>query len=221
LQRTALRAAAEPPGRWADEQHRCALTTSVFREPARMRPDRLTRMLKLVSIWIVGAVGAVLFIAWITAVLGLAFVRVRTEIEIVASKEIVWATLSDFASYPAWNPNTIEIRGTLESGERVDFRARIGESVRELNAQIDQVREFEEISWTGPVSGVMRTFFWGEHRFAIEEISPRRVRFTNSERFGGLFALPMWTYLTRDVAAAYDAANLALKRWSEQRMSGQ
>lgn len=151
---------------------------------------------------------------------GLAFVRVRTEIEIAASKEIVWTALSDFASYSAWNPNTIEIHGPLKPGERVDFRARVGGSVRELNAQIDQVREFEEIIWTGPVSGVMRTFFWGEHRFTIEEISPRRVRFTNSERFGGLFALPMWSFLTRDVVAAYDDANLALKRRSE-RMSGQ
>ena len=197
------------------------MTTSAFGESTGVRPGSLARMLRIASIWVVGAVGAVLFIAWITALLGLAFVRVRTEIEIVASKEIVWATLSDFASYPAWNPNTIEIHGTLESGERVDFRARVGESVRELNAQIDRVREFEEISWTGPVSGLLRTFFWGEHRFAIEEISPRRVRFTNSERFGGLLALPMRSYLTRDVAAAYDAANLALKSRSEQRVSGE
>lgn len=177
-------------------------------------------MSRTTSIWIAGAVGSILFIGWITALLGIAFVRVRTEVEIAASKEIVWATLSDFASYPAWNPNTIEIRGTLEPGERIDFRARIGESVRELNAQIEQVRQFEVVSWTGPISGVLRTFFWGEHLFAIEEIAPRRVRFTNSERFGGLLALPMRSYLTRDVAAAYDAANLALKNRSEQRASG-
>ena len=173
-------------------------------------------MLRTTSIWIVGAVGGVLFIAWLTALVGLAFVRIRTEVEIDASKEVVWATLSDFASYPSWNPNTIEVHGALKPGERIDFRARVGESVRKLNAQIDQVREFEEISWTGPVSGLLRTLFWGEHRFAIEEIAPRRVRFINSERFGGLLALPMWSYLSRDVAAAYDAANLALKRRSEQ-----
>lgn len=169
--------------------------------------------------WVVGGVGAVLLVGWITAALGLAFVRVHTEIEIPASKESVWATLSDFASYPGWNPNTIEIHGTLAPGQRVDFRARIGESVRELNARIDRVRELEEITWTGPVSGAMRTFFWGEHRFSIDEISPGRIRFTNGERFGGILALPMWTYLTRDVAAAYDAANLALKHRCERRMA--
>ncbi len=61
----------------------------------------------------------------------------------------------------------------------------------------------------------MRTLFWGEHRFAIEEISPQRVRFSNSEHFGGLFALPMRSYLKKDVIAAYEAANLTLKRRSE------
>jgi hypothetical protein len=177
-------------------------------------------MLRTACIWILGAFGALLLVAWTTALIELAFVRVRTGIEIAASKEIVWATLSDFTSYPAWNPNTVEIHGKLKSGERIDFRARVGGTVRELNAQIDRVREFEEISWTGPVSGALRTFFWGEHHFGIEVISAQRVRFTNSERFGGLLALPMWSYLTRDVAAAYDAANLALKRRCEQRVSG-
>lgn len=197
------------------------MTRSEYGETAPARSGSLTRMLRTASTWVVGAVGAVLFITWITALLGLAFVQVRTEVEIAASKEIVWATMADFASYPAWNPNTIEIHGTLEPGKRIDFRAQVGESVRELNAQIETVREFEEISWTGPVSGVLRTFFWGEHRFAIEEIAPRRLRFTNSERFGGLLALPMWSYLTRDVAAAYDAANLALKGRCERRLLGE
>lgn len=197
------------------------MTASVSGESASVRPGSLTRMLRTASMWVAVAVGAILLIAWITALLGLAFVRVHTEVEIAASKEIVWGALSDFATYPAWNPNTIEIQGALEPGERIDFRARVGETVRELNAQIDQVREFGIISWTGPVSGLLRTFFWGQHRFAIEEIAPRRVRFTNSERFGGLLALPMRSYLTRDVAAAYDAANLALKSWSERRASGE
>lgn len=128
------------------------MTRSDSRQPSGTRRRTFTRMLRIASIWIVMVVGVVLFIGWVTALVGLPLVRIRTEIEIGASKQVVWATLSDFASYPAWNPNTIEVQGTLKPGNRIDFKARVGESVRELNAEIEQVREFEEISWTGPVS---------------------------------------------------------------------
>lgn len=49
--------------------------------------------------------------------------QLQTEVEINAGPERVWAILSDFASYPEWNPFIRFIRGVPEKGERLEVCA--------------------------------------------------------------------------------------------------
>lgn len=49
--------------------------------------------------------------------------ELRTEIEINASPNQVWEVLSDFGSYPTWNPFITEVCGVPKEGERLVIRA--------------------------------------------------------------------------------------------------
>jgi len=48
--------------------------------------------------------------------------ELHSEIEINASVERVWDILTDFASYPQWNPFVRSISGELKVGERLEVR---------------------------------------------------------------------------------------------------
>jgi uncharacterized protein YndB with AHSA1/START domain len=48
--------------------------------------------------------------------------QLHTEIEISAPAERVWELLTDFASYPQWNPFIRNISGLPASGERLEVR---------------------------------------------------------------------------------------------------
>ena len=152
---------------------------------------------------------------WISGQARVDLVRVHTETEIAATKAQVWQVLADFGAYPDWNPLMIKVVGDVKPRGRMDWSSRLNGEVRDYNARIDRVRPLQELSWTGPISGLGRTLFWGEHRFIIEDAPNGRVRLINTERFGGLMTIPLRAFLQRDVHAAYEATNRALKARAE------
>lgn len=173
--------------------------------------------------WVAGGfllVAGVAAFAWITGQTRTGFLHIHTSIEINANKDAVWAVLADFAAYREWNPLMIEVRAESKPGERMDWSSRLKGTVREYNAQIDRALEGRELTWTGPVSGLLRIVFWGQHRFTIEDIDGGRVRLTNAEWFGGLLTPFIASFLKNDVREAYDEANAALKRRVESRQIG-
>jgi uncharacterized protein YndB with AHSA1/START domain len=48
--------------------------------------------------------------------------ELHSEIEINAPAERVWEVLTDFASYPKWNPFITRISGEPTTGERLEVR---------------------------------------------------------------------------------------------------
>ena len=48
--------------------------------------------------------------------------ELRSEIEIDAPPERVWAVVTDFAAYPEWNPFIRRISGELREGARLEVR---------------------------------------------------------------------------------------------------
>ena len=48
--------------------------------------------------------------------------ELHSEIEIDASAASVWRILTDFSSYPQWNPFIRRISGELATGERLEVR---------------------------------------------------------------------------------------------------
>lgn len=50
---------------------------------------------------------------------------ITTEIVINANKDIVWKILTDFNSYPDWNPFITQIEGELKTGSRFNVTLNI------------------------------------------------------------------------------------------------
>lgn len=173
-----------------------------------------------VALGLCGPVAVTLITFWFLAKKRVDIVSIHTEVEIDTAREKLWVVLSDFEGYQRWNPLMIEIQNppkALRAGERLDWKSRIKDRVRNYNARIDLVAPNRELAWTGPISGMQKIFFWGEHRFVIEELATGRVRLVNKERFGGLLTLPLARYSRQDVRAAYVEANEALRKQAEVR----
>ena len=140
--------------------------------------------------------------------------EIHTEIEIHATAERVWQVLTDFAAYPQWNPFIRRVEGETRAGARlhvfIQSSGGKGMSFRPTVLMVEPNRVFR---WLGHlwVPGL----FDGEHSFTIEPLGEDRLRFVQSERFGGLL-LPLLTkMLDRDTRRGFEDMNRALKLRSE------
>lgn len=142
---------------------------------------------------------------------------IRTEIEIDAPAETVWAALTDFATYPEWNGHT-RIEGVAEEGARLavapgpeagrmpTFRPRV------LRAGPDGDGGYE-LAWLGNLW--VRGLFDGEHSFRVETIDDGRSRLVQSETFSGLLVAPIDRLFGDDTERNFRAVNAALKARAE------
>ncbi|MFT5042506.1 MAG: hypothetical protein ACI8TX_003493 [Hyphomicrobiaceae bacterium] len=137
---------------------------------------------------------------------------IRTEIEIAASAAQVWQVLTDFASYPSWNPSMIEVRTDSKPGARVDMVFQSSSRKFVLDARILRFDAGQELCWQGPLSRVVGLFFGGTHYWKIEEAADgKHCRLVHGEEFfGGLIPF-MGGWLDREIVPAYQAFNQALK----------
>src|SRR5919107_2704584 len=111
--------------------------------------------------------------------------ELHSQIEIDASAGRVWDILTDFASYPQWNPFIRRIGGELKVRERLEVRLEPPDSRGiTLRPTVLRAEPNRELRWLGHllVPGV----FDGEHSFTIEPLEENRVRFVQREAFKGL-----------------------------------
>ena len=168
-----------------------------------------------IGVFAAALIAALVAAAFGAAQLGLAFVRVHTEIVIAAPPETVWAVITEFNDYPDWNPLMIEVAGEPRLGSRLDWSSQINGAVRQYNGKVVRADRPGELAWTGPVARFPRTLFWGHHRLILERTADGGTRFVNSERFGGLATILLARFLRRDVGAAYAVMNDAVRRRAE------
>lgn len=139
--------------------------------------------------------------------------RIETEVEIGAPAARVWATLTDFARMPSWNPFITSISGTLVPGARLSVTiAPPGKSGMRFSPTVLAVRPDCELRWLGHL--FIPGIFDGEHYFLLEPIGTGRTRFTQGEKFSGLLVGPLSGMLAA-TAAGFNAMNTALKREAE------
>jgi hypothetical protein len=138
--------------------------------------------------------------------------ELSTQIEFDGTPEEVWKVFTDLPAHARWKPFITKIDGELRPGAELDVRLEPeGERGITMHPTVLAVEPGREVRWLGHllVPGV----FDGEHRFLIEESAPGRVRFTQSERFGGIL-LPLFWKKLRDggTAKGFRAMNQALAR---------
>ena len=108
---------------------------------------------------------------------------IRTETEIEAPPAAVWAVLTDFAAYPAWNPLITEASGTLAVDEVLTLRMEPGiGKAHTFTPVVRAVRENAELVWFGALR--WSWLFSAEHRFGLTEVGGA-TRLVHSEVFRG------------------------------------
>jgi hypothetical protein len=138
--------------------------------------------------------------------------ELRTEIEFEGTPQEVWEILADLPAYAEWNPFIKKIQGEPRAGAKLEVRMEPeGERAMTFRPTVLAAEPGRELRWLGHL--LVPGIFDGEHRWLIEEAGPGRVRFTQSERFGGLLAPLLWKKL-RDggTAKGFRAMNEALAR---------
>lgn len=142
-------------------------------------------------------------------------IEVSASTEIAAPPEIVWKILTELEHYPEWNPFIRQARGSLEVGGevRVRVRPRFGIPLA-FHATVLERDEGHELHWRGFVGGDWLAS--GEHWFTIEPIDDNRVRFVQTEIFGGVLPRIAARLLRREARRGFDAMNRELALRAER-----
>lgn len=141
--------------------------------------------------------------------------HLKTMIEIDASAERVWSVLTDFASYPQWNPFVRSVVGVPQKGTglRIVIQPTGGRAMR-FSPTVLVADTGRELRWLGRL--LMPGLFDGEHAFVIESLGEHQVRFHQNERFSGILVGLFRASLDRDTRRGFEEMNHALKARAEQ-----
>jgi hypothetical protein len=138
-----------------------------------------------------------------------------TDIIIDAPADRVWQALSDFPSYPEWNPLIRRVGGTvtLNAHLTVTLAASDG-SERTVHPTVVHLRPGREIRWRDrPVVPALMDV---ESSFKIEPLGPEQVRFVHWQATSGLLALLLGAGGDSRLRGRLEAMNLALKEQVER-----
>jgi hypothetical protein len=138
-----------------------------------------------------------------------------TEIEIQATAERAWQLLTDFASFPQWNPFIRQAKGEIKTGARLQVHMQpSGSSSMTFRPTVLKAEPKRELRWLGHL--FIPGLFDGEHCFTIEPLGENRVRFTQREIFTGLLVPLFARGLDSNTRRGFEEMNQALKARAEQ-----
>jgi hypothetical protein len=136
--------------------------------------------------------------------------RIHTEIEIQASPDRIWETLTDFAAYPHWNPFIVQAAGQPDPGSRLKLQMRLpGRRPMNFRPTVLEAAAAHRLRWLGHL--LVPGLFDGEHTFTIEPSGPGRVRLTQQEEFRGLLAPLVLGRIAKPTQEGFTQMNEALK----------
>jgi hypothetical protein len=145
--------------------------------------------------------------------------ELRTEIEIAASPEVVWAILTDFAAFSQWNPFIKEASGEQKVGGKLRIRVVPpgGGKGMVFKPTLLAFETNRELRWRGRLG--IPGLFDGEHGFTLEPIEGGRTRLTQREIFSGVLIPLLARSLDDGTKKGFDAMNLALKERAEKKVA--
>ncbi|WBB99330.1 MULTISPECIES: SRPBCC domain-containing protein [unclassified Solwaraspora] len=115
--------------------------------------------------------------------------------------------------YPEWNPFITKLDGSLTRGSHVAVTIALpGAKPRRFTPTVTTAEPERQLAWLGRV--LIPGIFDGAHSFDIEPLTPKSTRFTQSERFSGLFVM-MLPGLLRSAESGFATMNTALAARAE------
>ena len=137
--------------------------------------------------------------------------ELRTDIDIYGTIDQVWDVLTDFSSFPKWNPFIKKIEGELKlnSQLRVQIEPPGGKAMT-FKPTVKILEPKNEFRWLGSL--LLPGIFDGEHIFQLEQIDNNNTRFIHSENFSGLLVPLFWKSLNTQTRNGFEEMNKALKK---------
>ena len=140
--------------------------------------------------------------------------ELHSQIEIDAPAERVWELLTDFDTYPQWNPLIRSISGEPTPGERLEARIEPpGGRGMTFKPKVLNAEPNRELRWLGHL--LVPGLFDGEHSLAIQPLGEARVRFVQREAFRGLLVPLFARSLDNNTQRGFEEMNRALKERAE------
>lgn len=140
--------------------------------------------------------------------------HLHTEISITAPPDHIWHLLTDFASYPHWNPFIRRASGELREGAQLEvYLQPSGARGMTFRPRVLKAEPDRELRWLGHF--LIPGLFDGEHIFTIEPLEAGRVRFVQREIFTGILVPLFMRWLEKDTLRGFEEMNRALKLRAE------
>ena len=136
--------------------------------------------------------------------------EIRSEIDIEAPPDAVWAQLSDLARYEDWNPFITRAEGSAETGSRLSLRMQpAGGRAMTIRPRVTDASADSAFEWLGHMG--VPGIFDGRHRF---ELSPTATgtHLVQRESFRGVLVRPLRRSLDGGTLAGFEAMNAALRQ---------
>jgi hypothetical protein len=142
--------------------------------------------------------------------------RLASSLDIDAPPERVWEQLTDFASFPSWNPFIRRASGRLQVGTRIQITLKLGKSERTFHPTLIKLEANRELRWLAQIGP--RGLFDVERIFEVQPLGNGRTRFAQSEVCTGFLepVLFIGGKLERDILRGYDAFARAIKQRVER-----
>jgi hypothetical protein len=141
--------------------------------------------------------------------------EIRTDIEIDAPAERVWQVLTDFASFPQWNPFIRQATGEPKVGARLGVRIQPpGSKGMTFRPKVLRVEPNRERRWLGRLW--IPGLFDGEPSFHLEPLGPTRTRLVQRETFRGLLVPLLFRWVGGSTRQGLEEMNRALKARAER-----
>ncbi len=138
-----------------------------------------------------------------------------TSIVINATPAKVWEVLTNFNSYPDWNPFIRSINGTPAPGNNFQVTLQPPNSKPILmKPRVLVFEQQKELRWIGSLG--IPYIFDGEHVFRLEENSDGTSTLHHFERFRGILIPFLSTLIEKTTRDGFELMNAALKQRVEK-----
>lgn len=137
-----------------------------------------------------------------------------TDIEIDAPANVVWRILTDFDSYPDWNPFIRSFDGIPEPGR--EFSVTIQPTDKKpmtFKPVCLSLLPEEEFRWLGHL--IISGLFDGEHIFELKQLDQNKTLFIQRENFSGILVPLLWRQLNASTHSGFKQMNQQLKKRAE------
>ncbi len=140
--------------------------------------------------------------------------EIKGSADIDAPLGRVWQAVTDFKSYPEWNPWIIRMDGESVVGCKVAVTVKApGRKDTNFTSEVLKIQPNQEILMKGTI---IKGMLSDDHLFKFEPIGENKTRFFQSVAFKGALS-PMIGGMVRDQQKGLDLMNEAMKKLCEGR----